>query len=39
MQTDVPAHPQAFLKMHTGSFQFVRPSLGAWSLYGLGTRE
>lgn len=39
MQTDVPAHPQAFLKMHTGSFQFVRPSLGAWSLYGLGTQN
>jgi hypothetical protein len=37
MQTDVPAHPQAVLKAHTGSFQFVRPSLGAWTLYGLGT--
>jgi hypothetical protein len=37
MQTDLPSHPQAFLKMHTGSFQFVRPSLGAWTLYGLGT--
>ena len=39
MQTDVPAHPQAFMKMHTGSFQQVRPSLGAWSLYGLGTEN
>ncbi|MFO0894357.1 MAG: DUF1501 domain-containing protein [Phycisphaerales bacterium] len=37
MKTDVPAHAQAFLKLHTGSFQFVRPSLGAWTLYGLGT--
>lgn len=37
MQTDLPAHPQAFLRMHTGSSQFVRPSLGAWTLYGLGT--
>jgi hypothetical protein len=37
MQTDLPAHPQAFLQMHTGSFQFVRPSLGAWTLYGLGS--
>ncbi|MBM3975893.1 MAG: DUF1501 domain-containing protein [Planctomycetes bacterium] len=36
MQTDVPAHAQAVLKQHTGSFQFVRPSLGAWTLYGLG---
>ncbi|MEO0415958.1 MAG: DUF1501 domain-containing protein, partial [Verrucomicrobiota bacterium] len=24
---------------HTGSFQFVRPSLGAWTLYGLGTEN
>jgi hypothetical protein len=39
MQTDLPAHPQAFLEMHTGSFQFVRPSLGAWTLYGLGTEN
>jgi len=39
MQTDLPAHPQAFLKLHTGSFQFVRPSLGAWTLYGLGTEN
>ena len=37
MYTDVPAHPQAFLKLHTGSFQFVRPSMGSWALYGLGT--
>lgn len=37
MQTDLPSHPQAFVKLHTGSSQFVRPSLGAWTLYGLGT--
>ncbi len=37
MQTDLPNHPQAFLKLHTGNTQFVRPSLGAWTLYGLGT--
>jgi hypothetical protein len=37
MQTDLPNHSQAFTKMHTGSFQFIRPSLGAWTLYGLGT--
>ncbi len=35
--TDVPNHPQAFLMMHTGEFRFARPSMGAWSLYGLGT--
>ncbi len=37
MQTNLPAHPQAVINMHTGSSQFVRPSLGAWFLYGLGT--
>ncbi|TVQ03271.1 MAG: DUF1501 domain-containing protein [Planctomycetaceae bacterium] len=37
MQTDVPAHPQAFRQLHTGSSRFIRPSLGAWSLYGLGS--
>jgi len=39
MHTDLPAHPQAFVKMHTGNSQFVRPSLGAWTLYGLGTEN
>ncbi|NRB76245.1 MAG: DUF1501 domain-containing protein [Verrucomicrobiales bacterium] len=37
MHTDLPNHPQATTQMHTGNFQFVRPSLGAWTLYGLGT--
>src|SRR3954466_15238374 len=37
MHTDIPNHPQAFVQLHTGSSQFVRPSLGAWALYGLGT--
>lgn len=37
MNTDVPNHPQASLMLHTGNFQFVRPSLGSWVLYGLGT--
>lgn len=39
MHTDVPNHPQATIQMHTGSFQFVRPSLGSWVLYGLGTEN
>lgn len=39
MHTDLPNHAQAFGQMHTGSFQFVRPSLGAWSLYGLGSEN
>ena len=39
LHTDLPNHAQAFGQMHTGSFQFVRPSLGAWTLYGLGTEN
>tara|TARA_B110000914_G_scaffold26768_1_gene19960 strand:- start:674 stop:2056 length:1383 start_codon:yes stop_codon:yes gene_type:complete len=39
MHTDLPNHPQAQTQMHTGSFQFVRPSIGAWSLYGLGSEN
>jgi len=39
MYTDLPNHPQAFLMMHTGEFRFVRPSVGAWTLYGLGTEN
>src|SRR5205814_3811028 len=39
MQTDLPNHSQAFLQMHTGVFQAARPSLGAWTLYGLGTEN
>ena len=39
MNTDIPNHPQAFVQLHTGSAQFVRPSLGAWTLYGLGTEN
>jgi Protein of unknown function (DUF1501) len=39
MNTDLPNHSQAFLQMHTGSFQFTRPSLGAWTVYGMGTEN
>lgn len=39
MYSSVPAHPQSFLQLHTGSFQFVRPSMGSWILYGLGTEN
>jgi len=34
-----PAHGGASLKLHTGSDQFVRPSLGSWVTYGLGTEN
>ena len=37
MHTTLPAHSQASLQLHCGLFQFPRPSLGAWVLYGLGT--
>jgi hypothetical protein len=37
MQTDVPAHDIAQLFMNTGSLRSVRPSVGAWVLYGLGS--
>ncbi|MBT4867630.1 MAG: DUF1501 domain-containing protein [Planctomycetaceae bacterium] len=39
MQTTSRAHPIAIPMLHTGEFQFVRPSLGAWLLYGLGTEN
>jgi hypothetical protein len=39
MHTDLPAHPEAYLMLHTGSSQFIRPSLGAWTLYGLGSES
>jgi hypothetical protein len=39
MHTDLPNHPQAFIQMHCGIFQFPRPSLGAWVLYGLGSEN
>jgi hypothetical protein len=39
MHTDNPAHPQATIALHTGSATFVRPSVGSWVLYGLGTQN
>lgn len=37
MKSDDNEHYQATLAIHTGSFFFSRPSLGAWVSYGLGT--
>jgi len=34
-----PAHGGALLKLHTGSDNFIRPSMGAWVVYGLGTEN
>lgn len=39
MHCDQPSHAQAFIQMHTGNFQSVRPSLGSWTLYGLGSES
>ncbi len=39
MTTDSPAHPTATIQLHTGSFTFVRPSMGAWVVYGLGSEN
>lgn len=37
LHTEAVNHAPAQIMMNTGSQQFGRPSLGAWSLYGLGT--
>ncbi|MFT7642179.1 MAG: hypothetical protein ACI9G1_003936, partial [Pirellulaceae bacterium] len=34
-----PAHGGALLMIHTGSDTFVRPSMGSWISYGLGTEN
>jgi hypothetical protein len=39
MQTEAVNHAPAQIMMNTGSQQFGRPSLGSWTLYGLGTHS
>ncbi len=39
MHTSHSNHYNATLGMHTGSFNFSRPSLGSWLSYGLGTEN
>ncbi|MCS7044924.1 MAG: DUF1501 domain-containing protein, partial [Gemmataceae bacterium] len=39
MHTEGIAHGPATLFLHTGSINLVRPSIGAWTLYGLGTEN
>lgn len=34
-----PAHGGALLKIHTGTDTFIRPSIGSWVSYGLGTEN
>jgi len=37
LHSDHTNHYEATLGLHTGSFTFARPSIGAWVSYGLGT--
>jgi hypothetical protein len=37
MYTDIPAHDVATVMMNTGSLRSIKPSVGAWALYGLGS--
>ncbi len=37
MKTENAGHQQATVALHTGNETFVRPSLGAWVTYGLGS--
>jgi hypothetical protein len=39
MQTDAVNHAPGQILMNTGSQQFGRPSLGAWTVYGLGSES
>ena len=39
MHTDVPEHEGGLLVMHSGNQQPIRPSLGSWITYGLGTEN
>ncbi|MBN8419181.1 MAG: DUF1501 domain-containing protein [Verrucomicrobia bacterium] len=39
MHTNVPNHEPALLMMNTGNLQPIRPSMGSWVLYGLGSEN
>jgi hypothetical protein len=39
MKTDLPAHEFATVMMNTGSGRLVKPSMGSWALYGLGSEN
>lgn len=39
MYTEIPAHDVATLFMNTGSIRTIKPSVGAWVLYGLGSEN
>ena len=39
MHADVPNHEPSFLLMNTGEARLIRPSVGSWVAYGLGTEN
>ena len=39
MHADVPNHEPSFMLMNTGEARLIRPSLGSWVTYGLGTEN
>ena len=39
LYTDAPAHGPATYMMNTGEMQEIRPAVGSWALYGLGTEN
>jgi hypothetical protein len=39
LHTEGPAHGEALLRLHTGQANLVRPSVGAWISYGLGSEN
>ena len=39
MKADLPIHSTGVLRLHTGSNNAGRPSLGSWSTYGLGSEN
>ena len=39
MYTDIPEHAGGILMMNTGHIQPIRPSMGSWIMYGLGSEN
>ena len=39
MYANIPAHEVATVFMNTGSLRIAKPSMGAWTIYGLGTEN
>jgi hypothetical protein len=39
LHTDIPAHEVATVFMNTGSLRIIKPSMGSWVVYGLGSEN